>query len=154
MSFPTDRRFFFGRILKIQPREGRGQLKHRTGIILTPTDQFTDRDEFQVIVCSTKIKEYPSPYNVWIPGGKFKGIDRNVVAVHDWIETIPPSQVLELGGLLWLKYTKEILEKQLAFQAALGQPAAEVSPKPPAGSSATQTTTGTAEPSRNPPQSQ
>ncbi len=118
MSSPTLRLYCFGRILKAQFQESRGGDKVRSAIVLTPTAEGSDDQPFQVIACSTKIREYPSPFNVQIPGGRFRGVDEDVVAVHDWVRTIVAFNVREVGGLLSPKYTSLIITKLREFQAA------------------------------------
>lgn len=116
------KRYCQGRILQAKVPEVRGGYKERPVIIVTPTDEITDGDSFQVVACTTQGESYPSEYNVSIPAGKCRGISSDSDAVCDWMPDVKEKDVVGVLGILPPKYLNQIISKLRKLSEAQSKP--------------------------------
>jgi mRNA-degrading endonuclease toxin of MazEF toxin-antitoxin module len=122
---PGARPLYQGRILEatVPDRRG-GNHKRRPLVIITPTEDIEPGKPFQVVCLSTKITEYPSIYNVFIPGprpGKkaITLISQDCVAVCEWVLSIKESDIAGLLGPLPPRYLLQVLQKRAEYEKTL-----------------------------------
>jgi hypothetical protein len=62
-------RLYQGRVVDATVDDrGTGGRKTRPLVIITPNDQLQNGQPFEVVCCSTQGENYPSVYNVLLPG--------------------------------------------------------------------------------------
>jgi mRNA-degrading endonuclease toxin of MazEF toxin-antitoxin module len=102
----------YGQIVQATVPDGHGNTKARPVVIVTPTRDMTHTAPILAVCISTQV-EYPiPPDHVALPWSNPRhprtGLNKPNVAKCNWIVSVPPQDVVEVGGFVPARQMAEI----------------------------------------------